>query len=188
MTYMSIDEALEDHLRKGRLFEMEPTFPGDPHERSLYLTEEVWSLLNSRFEDKNAAVKCEQIQADLQAFAAGELITYCLTPYGARDEFMGLLDSPDDGVWDMRCRDPSPGVRIFGQFVDVDTFVAVTAVPRSQIVSWLPWLPLLDRYNPGWVSAQNRCKRVIGELFQIPNFAPVTGGEISAYLSSNYYP
>ena len=46
---------------------------------------------------------------------------------------MGLLAPREDAFWDIRSRDPRPGLRVIGHFAETDVFVALVWRPRSVV-------------------------------------------------------
>ena len=113
----------------------------------------------------------------------GDKIGLCLIPYEHATAYMGRLDSPEDEVWDIRSRDPNPGLRVFGRFAEIDTFVALNWDPRS--VEWHSRHPLVDRDSLYWHFAIIECQNKWKALF--PNDNPIHGKDIHDYVSSNVF-
>lgn len=64
---------------------------------------------------------------DFNRFARGEDITVGDDPFRKdMNAFMARTYAPQDGIFDIRSRDPKPGLRVFGAFSEPDTFVALT--------------------------------------------------------------
>ena len=141
---MSIREVIRDLVASERLFYLEPVLSDDPVVRVLLMTPEIQSLIEGPWDSSAQEERCGQLRDDLERFVKGSPITLCFEPYEAKTAYMGLLDPPLDAIWDIRSRDPEPGLRILGAFVEVDVFVAVLCAPRSLPVEWLDRQPLCD--------------------------------------------
>ncbi len=59
-------------------------------------------------------------------FIAGKVISVGWDPMKKGvSAFMARLAPVEDEVWDIRSRDPSPGIRVLGSFSERDVFVAL---------------------------------------------------------------
>ena len=154
---MSIRAAIKRHVKAGRLSGLEMSVPGDAAKRGLYLSPDVQELLDGPWISPRCAQRVNRLRADLEAFVKEEPVIACLDPFEAEDAFFGRLDRPDDEVWDVRSRDPKPGLRLFGRFACPDIFVAFTWAPRS--VQWNGREPMGDRYDPRWEQMKEVCYR-----------------------------
>lgn len=63
---------------------------------------------------------------------------------------MSRLDPERNEVWEIRCRDPKPGLRIFGSFIAKDQFVALLALPHECLNDEDDWNKLIVRYKEEW--------------------------------------
>jgi hypothetical protein len=63
---------------------------------------------------------------------------------------MSRLDPELDEVWEIRCRDPMPGLRIFGSFIAQDEFVALMALPHECLSNDDDWNVAIARYKGEW--------------------------------------
>ena len=106
-----------------------------------------------------------------------------MTPYRHKSAYMGLLDPPGRGFWDIRSRDPKPALRILGHFADVDLFVALVWHPRSVEVDGKP--PLGEARGLNWEIAKLQCEEAWKELF--PNHLPKTGEKIGDLIAENTF-
>lgn len=180
---MSIQDLIDQREREGRLFELRPRMPDDPIERSMYVSEEVWRLVDGPWADESMARRCGRLRADMEQFVSGRMVAISLTPYEAKTALFGLLDKPADGIFDFRSCDPSPGLRLFGAFAQADVFVALTCAPRSIPVEFLNRPPLKDDAKL-WAKAIRECKAEWRKLFH--PYQPHTGGKASDYISADY--
>jgi hypothetical protein len=179
---MSIQGLIDQRVSEGRLFELRPRMQDDPIERSLYVSEEVWRLVDGPWESDSIARRCGRLRDDMERFVAGRYVALSLTPYEAKTALFGLLDATEDGIWDFRSCDPEPGLRLFGAFADTDTFVALTCAPRSVPVEFLQRRPLLDSHE--WAIAIRACKAEWRKLFH--SYRPHTGGNASDFVSTDF--
>jgi hypothetical protein len=136
---MSIKLEIEEAVSAGRLSILELMVPSDPVERTVLLHPELKDLLkNASGTDggQSALRRIGRLQADLEAFVTGKMLTVCLSPRNHGTAFMGLLDPEREGTFDIRSRDPSPGMRVFGRFAMADVFVALVYEFRSRKPEW----------------------------------------------------
>ena len=181
MTYMSIKDEIRDRVSEQRLFPVEPVL--GPIERPLFVSSEINDLLEGPWESPDMERRCGFLRAELNGFASSRIISMCLTPFTAKDAFLGLLNPPGHGVWDMRSQDPSPGIRLIGGFADVDWFVALEWAPRSVAVEWSSKKPLGDRNSREWRRAILSCKAQWRQLFAA--YPTVKGSKTSDFVSKD---
>ncbi|MFN3462817.1 MAG: hypothetical protein ACK4X1_01955 [Terricaulis sp.] len=158
--------------------------PDDPIERSMYVSEEVWRLVDGPWVSEEMSARCGLLRADMEQFVSGRIVGVCLTPYEAKNALFGLLHAPEAGIWDFRSVDPSPGLRLFGAFADTDVFVALTCAPRSVPVEYLARTPLGKAESQAWAVAIRECKAEWRKLFQ--PYTPHIGGQVSDFVSADY--
>lgn len=182
---MSIRDEISARISEGRLFPVEPRMPDDPVARLLVVSEEINALLMGPWSGVVMERRCNELQADLEVFVKGQELGMCLTPHEAGNAYMGLLDPPSDGVWDIRSRGPSPGLRIIGHFAATDVFVGLIYAPRSVRVPWTPRLPLGSHNSPEWVRIINQCKAGWRQLFH--SYLPYQGVSIHDYISKRVF-
>lgn len=184
LTYMSIQEWIDGLLEDERLCLLEPTIPSDPVERVMLVSPEVWGVINGPWPKVKWERRCSALRADLEAFIRGDEISLSLTPYKADTAYMGLLDPPADGVWDIRSRDPAPGIRVLGQFAKRDLFVALVPAARSVEVEFLTRGPLGEGQSDEWAAAIKECRAAFRKLFY--PLLPLRGDNPSEYVSQKY--
>jgi hypothetical protein len=63
---------------------------------------------------------------------------------------MSRLDPEPDEIWEIRVRDPKPGLRIFGSFIKQDEFVALTAAPHECLDTEEDWNRAIQQYKGEW--------------------------------------
>lgn len=186
LTYMSIRGEIRERIAEGRLFALEPVIERDQVSRTMLISREIKDLLSGPWEDVHIERRAGRLRADLERFLKGQVVGLCLTPYEAASAYMGRLDQPKDEVWDIRSVDPSPGLRVFGRFAEVDIFIALLWVPRSKHLCWSERKPLGDRHSLEWQLAIIECQQKWEELF--PGYSPVHGDNVNDYVSANAFP
>jgi hypothetical protein len=172
---MSIRVLIHQRIAEGRLFPLAPVLPSDPIERTMLLSKEINDLVMGPWVDQRWANRCNRLRANLEEFVKGVVVTVSLTPYEHAAAYMGRLDRPIDEVWDIRSRDPKPGLRVFGRFSEHNTFIALHWGTRKE---------LLDRRAWGFAIAETkgRWNRLLAP------YDPPFSGEDNAnvYLSDAY--
>lgn len=179
---MSIHDEINARIEEGRLFLLVPQVASVPRRRTVLMSAEVNKIIHGPYSNGPMATRCGFVRGNLENFVSGARITVCLRPYKARERHqMGRLDPVEDRVWDYRCIDPSPGLRIFCRFAEKDVLVALTCSPRSVPVSWLSRLPLVDDMVL-WKRAIKECKSEWKKLFH--TYEPVGGKNPDDCLSN----
>lgn len=169
-------------IKSRRLFILKPVFASDPVQRVLLLHPELAALLAGGLTDRRIG----RLRADLEMFVKGQELALSIVPYEHGTAYMGLLAPEAEGTWEIRSRDPKPGMRVFGRFAERNCFVALTWSLRSWLdARWPDKQPLGDRsslqYQLHQISVQERW----AELF--PGHDPLTGSDINALLSEKYH-
>jgi hypothetical protein len=181
---MSIVPIIQQHLLgpTPKLVMLEPFLPYDPIVRHVVMSQEVAQFVLGPWGSTDAEKRCASVRADLDAFVTGNLTSICLEPFEARDEQFALLHKPADGIFDARCSNPTPGIRILGGYGHRDWFVALTFHPRSKAVPWIPRPPLGAGNSAEWASAIHDTKEIWTDLFG--NEKPITGGTPDVFLTN----
>jgi hypothetical protein len=177
---MSIRAEWQKLVADGHLFRLEQ-FIGDPANRTVLMTPEVYEVLTKAMPEGPEANRRSRLLASLQGIVAGQHMVVCMAPFEARKANMGRLDPVEDLVWDVRCQE-SPAVRAFCLFIEKDVLFAATCRPRSVAMTWLDWLPLGDRHSGEWDRGKVATKRQWGMFF--PAHTPVSGDDLNEYLSN----
>jgi hypothetical protein len=180
---MSIRDEISARIVEGRLLLLRLVVPGDPVARTIVLAEEIKALIEGPWADSGLRYRAGRLRADLEEFVKGEQIVACLEPFKAATAYMGRLDPPEDGAWDIRSRDPSPALRVVGMFAETDVFVALRWAPRSRQQTWTPKPPLGARNSREWRDMLVQCKTDWTNLFH--SYRPVIGDNIHDYISTN---
>lgn len=180
---MSILDEIVARTNEGRLFPLQPLMPvmaGSPM-RQMFLTAEVNSLLTGPWQTDEWEIRCGYLRADLERFIQGGLIPIASRPMsGGRHSYMRQLFQWREEVWEIRSRDPQPGIRILGRFADFDVFIAL---------SWWNRTDLGGPKDRRWRDAIVGCKTEWNNLF--PAYQPQSSGDSrygypSACMSNTY--
>ena len=162
---MSIHILIDEHVAAKRLFRLHPYEPATKVARLIYVSPSLSAYLQS--EDTRAGY----VHGDLDSFIGGDRILVSLIPHKARKAYMGLLEPTLNGIWDIRCRDPKPGIRVMGGFSKINHFVALTYFERK-----------IKDTPADWRITIAECDREWNALFG--NELPITGEHPSDFLSN----
>lgn len=170
-------------IDEQRLFELTPTGSGS-FNRAVLLGEEIRDLLMFDSQDTVRASRCTVLRADLEHFASGKFVTCRLSPDHRKSALLARLDPPKRGIFEIRCQEPRPGLRILGGFPCKDTFVALTWAPRSVAVPWSRKKPLKNDAK-AWRRIVKNTQKQWKDLFA-EEFAPLEGDNIHDIISENF--
>ena len=167
---MSISILIDQCLFDKKLFLLQPLDLTKPIKRIIYLSEKVHKFVNDETNPRAG-----KLLSELESFIAGEKLLVSLVPRKARNAKMGLLQPTQNGFWDIRSRDPSPGLRLIGGFSKKDCFIAMNIYER--------W----EMSEPEWRAAIRECDLEWADLFTTvtaKNLPMMTGENPSDYLSN----
>lgn len=178
---MSIAAHISSLVSDGRLHLIEPLDASLEVKRTMVVSDEVQELMAGPWSTLSLERRANRLRADLESFVMGQVVPVSMTPYQHKAAYMGLLDPPERGFWDIRSRDPNPGLRVFGQFADVDLFVALVWHPRSIQIDDKP--PLGSARGLNWELAKLQCEEAWQDLF--PSHRPRIREKISDLISQD---
>lgn len=162
---MSIDTLISDSIADGRLFRLLPYKPSTRIARRICVSGSVWDYLNSD------EIRAGYLHAELDSFIGGDNIVVSMLPRNADTAFIGILEPPDDGIFDIRSRAPRPALRVLGAFARRDYFIGLVHRERKVL-----------RAEHDWDLAITECKREWQRCFHA--LLPLTGASPNAYLSN----
>lgn len=110
-------------VNDGRLIRLKQTYPGLAEKRAVYLTADLLSLLEGPWSNVGWERRWYRARQFLDDFIDGKRLTLRSAPRKKSSCDMSLLDPEADEIWELRCRDPKPGIRIFGSFAERDVFM-----------------------------------------------------------------
>ena len=180
---MSISAQINALVTEGRLHHIEPLDPSLAIERVMVVTDDIRALLEGPWSSDSLERRAYRLRADLEHFVRGQTIALSMTPHQHKTAYMGLLAPPEGGFWDIRSRDPQPGLRVLGHFAETNLFVAMTWHPRSVVLDGHP--PLGGRHDLNWELAKLQCEDMWKAL--LPGHQPKTGAEIGDFISDNRF-
>lgn len=168
LTSAEIQARIDDH----RLHPLRPMMPEATSKRVIFATTDMMSELTGPFPSVVDTVRMMRVRADLDIFSTGQLIV--VASGKTNKGYMKHLDPPGDGIWEIRCRDPKPSIRVFGMFARVDVLVITNCKDRYS---------LGEEDSREWRDELLRCKTEWRKLF--PTYQPQCGRDINDYLSDN---
>lgn len=172
---MSIASRVSAHLAAGGLVEHVPLFPGIGPSRRVLLAAAVQIHLQGPWSSRKDEEQWFQVRANLDSCVQGGLISIAKSPFKAGTALLAQLDPPSDEVWEIRCRAPRPGIRVFGRFAERDTFIAFRWQFRNLMGG---------RYAHEWHWMIDDCQKDWSALFH--PCPPHSGGSPSDYVSANF--
>jgi hypothetical protein len=150
---MSIRDEINMHLGAGRLLQLHLFVPELPERRTIYLTPNLMALLHGPWAEERWERRWYRARQQLDDFIDGlprDRIFVRSAPRKKSSAFMSRLDPDSDEIWEIRVRDPKPGIRIFGSFLSQDVFVALTAAPHECLRNDQDWDALIVQYKGEW--------------------------------------
>jgi hypothetical protein len=109
------------------------------------------------------------IEAALDRWVLGDLVYL-----NKKRRYMCRLDPPPPEIWEVRVTEPQPQVRLFGRFIEPDTFIITKFRSRTE---------LGDKGSRAWESAMRDCARRWTQLF--PTISPYTANTVHEYITEN---
>jgi hypothetical protein len=108
----------------------------------------------------------------LDDFIEGGFVTIAENPFNKQSTaIMARVDPVEYEIFQFRCLDPNPGIRILGCFSEADTFVALTWDYR-------------ENFNDAWSEHVEECRARWQGLFgETP---PHKGESLNDYVSYNF--
>jgi hypothetical protein len=155
---MSIQDEINNHVLGGRLVRLKLVFPGLPEKRAIYVTPSLKNLLDGPWVDMKWERRWNRARQQMDDFIDGlphDRIFVRSAPRKKSTCFMSRLDPENDEIWEIRCRDPKPGIRIFGSFVGQDAFVALTAAPHECLSCEDDCYREIEQYKETWTNHFN---------------------------------
>jgi hypothetical protein len=147
---MSIRDEINTHFSNRQLVRLKQSFPGLAERRLIYASNDIAMLLEGPWNEPVWERRWARAVQQIDEFIDGLRITVRSAPRKKSTCFMSRLDPEPDEVWEIRCRDPKPGLRIFGSFVAKDEFVALLALPHERLRNDEDWNALIVQYKGEW--------------------------------------
>jgi hypothetical protein len=134
----------------GRLLRVRPSWPGLPEVRTVYVTPGIMMLLDGPWADAKTEKRWNQARQQIDDFIDGRRLTLRSAPRRKSSCFMSQLDPSGDEVWEIRCRDPKPGLRLFGSFAATDVIVLLTWDYHEDLGPETDWTRAIQKYKAEW--------------------------------------
>jgi hypothetical protein len=163
---MSIRPIIRTREREGTIEQL----PHTP--RVIYLVRHVFDELMGPWPSATRATHMGMLRADLDHFLEGGRII--VGHRRSRHAYMKRPDPGRDEVWEIRSRDPSPELRLFGRFAEMDLFVGTACVDREY---------LGDEDSREWRNEIVRCITDWRNLFH--PYPPIRKRPLHEYISTN---
>jgi len=164
---MSINPHIQECLEQGTLVPWEPAFVSVPSKRCLFVTPEIMGELDGNsWKDPSLGIRYGQLAADFDRFSEGQNIPVALSPYSKeKHAFLARIDPVNYGIWTLRSVDPSPAIRVFGAFIEVDHFVALRTALRTDLdgPGGPKWAEARENAVALWDTLTNNRNRIVGE-------------------------
>lgn len=175
---MSIRVEIANRIgeRPQRLFFLPPLIGSTPVVRELFVSEEINAVVHPPFSNSEIGRRLSQMRAYLDTqWTAGLRVTVADHPYKKpKATFMARVDPVGDEVFDIRCIDPKPGIRVLGCFGGRNLFVALTFNFHENLQD-----------SRDWRNEIERCKTLWRSLFH--TYPPHSGPNLNDYLT-NFQP
>ncbi len=169
---MSIRPILLARQREGRIEQLPHTLLGARTPRLIYLIRSVFDQVMGPWPDTETAERMGVLRADLDRFLEGNRVI--VGHRRSRHAYMKRLDPGRDEVWEIRSRDPTPELRVFGRFAETDVFIGTACLDREY---------LGDEDSPQWRDEMVRCIADWRNLFH--PYPPLRERPLDEYISSN---
>ncbi len=147
---MSLLDEIEQLCKEGRLIHLKQTFPEFAEKRTCYITPGMANLLEGPWETATWEKRWYRARQYLDDFIDGVRFTVRSEPRKKSTCDISLLDPSVNEIWEMRCRDSKPGLRIFGSFAKKDVFVALTCAPHECLGIESDWNEAIQHFKQEW--------------------------------------
>lgn len=170
---MTKREQIEGYIKCGFWTPLEPILPIQPVRCIL-----IPSDTPDELEGINQ-VDLARLQASLEKFLDGSVLT---VGFNTNDncDLKRLDTEPESEIWTFRSLSPKPSIRIFGTFIDIDTFLVLHIERRDELDDWNG-----EKWKKAISFAKRKRSSEFGKLSKIDY---QTGGNINDYISKNAIP
>lgn len=173
---MSNSLTLQSHVG-GLLTYLRPQL-GGPIIREMYVYRAVMQAIDGPWRDEIDEVACSLLRRELDRFVEGQIISLALHPFKKRrDAAIAILFPPEERVFDLRVREPYPGIRVFGCFAEKDVFVAMNWERRDLLPTVMP--PVNDAEE--WETERKIC---LARWNQVSTYEPFEGTSVNDYITN----
>jgi hypothetical protein len=160
---MSIDDEIEDRVHRGMLFPLVPKAEGSPIRRAMFVSEALWSDLNSVEGDDEWDARIGRLRADLETLVIEEFI---------EPKYLFRLWRPSDAVWEIRSVRDDPSIRVLGLFALKDVFISTNYALREALGGW---------QSRAWKEVKRMAKAIWRHLFH--PYRPIVTTDVNDVIS-----
>jgi hypothetical protein len=161
---MSIpEEILDAQVAAGRLAPLLPQSPRAAIRRAMFVSADIWGLLEGRTDDEISEERYGRLRADLEAF---------VTAADLYPNYLFWLTPRRDVVWEIRSVEDIPSLRVLGRFAAPDVFVALSIEERAELAGW---------NSPQWKRAIRTCIQRWNTVFS--PYPALEGGDAGDFFS-----
>jgi hypothetical protein len=134
---MSTRDAMNRLIQGGQIVHVPCQLRGVSSRRHVFLEASLHDRLAQAMTGSTKDdIRLAGLWADLDRFTSGSVITVGGDPFNkGQTAFMARTHPVQDGIFDLRSRDPSPGIRLFGAFCETDVFLGLTWKWRHELGS-----------------------------------------------------
>jgi hypothetical protein len=175
LTYMSIQDEIDAHIVGKRLFSLSSAIRSEGTGRDLILNSDVMAI--TRLDGgwtSNQRYRLAKARGELDRYTTGRRISLMLRPKRGPTAFLKRLDPVNREVWEIRCCEPKPGVRVVGRFAEPNLFIGLCWEFRESL------------RGTEWDALCDRCLNEWQRLF--PSRAAHNGRSVYDYVSRNVFP
>ncbi|RWP52915.1 hypothetical protein [Mesorhizobium sp.] len=174
---MSIRDEIANRVDEGRLFVLTPSLNGMRTVRHMFVSPELMAVVDPGSWGHDAKTdRFARLRADLDYFVENGRIAISEDPYKKpKSTYLARTDPIRDEVWDIRSRDPKPGIRVLGSFSEQNTFIALAWAYREQLNG-----PGSKEWRDFIQTAKARWRGLFG------TYQPHTGSQVSDYVSEKF--
>ena len=174
---MSIHDGIRHRCDEGRLF---PFTLGDGAPRRwLFMSKDVHELFTGPWKNQEWRNRCTDLSVDFEQFVSGQVVSVATNPRKAKRAYMSQLEKPYERVWDIRSRNPSPGIRILGRFAEQNVFVALSWYLRNRLGEYGS-----DEWNFAIGDSKTRWRQLFHPYDALGDDRKISKDNIHDYISS----
>jgi hypothetical protein len=146
---------------------------GEGAARTIFASDEVFAMAEPPWKNNWQGTRFANARSAMDNFTEGYHVTVAEHPrHKEWHAAIARVDPVGEEVWDFRCLDPNPGIRVFGRFSEPDVFIALCWAFREDLNGDEDWLYEIKRSVDKW-------KILFGEL------KPFVGNGYSEYVTFN---
>jgi hypothetical protein len=167
LTYMSIDDRINQLCTSGKLIRVLQSWAGFPEARRFYASQSVSDLIlgTSAGKDQGFKNRAYELRAEIDHFIDGKLITARPDGEMKRRGWLARLEPTSDEIWEIRSLSPKPSIRILGSIAKKNVFVGLTWARRKDLGGKESdeWMEAIDIFKAEWLSCFGTLRPMSGD-------------------------